>query len=208
MILWGHIPLLRCSTSSKVSTRRLYSHHLSYQSPTCIWVWLLSDSLLIVMYIGWCIACTYLLVVHGHGIIILGSCCFQDLFKMLCPILITLFFAQHQWQSWTRSLRSCTRSSWRRTSTCLPLCRSTRSSAPPTTSRRCFISPARHHCADIRPWSVLPDRWSWQLRCIPARPFFSYTLLGPVFECSVRVVRLGQTSIGDCMYSYVWSVLP
>jgi hypothetical protein len=29
------------------------------------------------------------------------------------------------------------------------LCRSTRSCAPPTTSRRCSISLARHHCADI-----------------------------------------------------------
>jgi hypothetical protein len=95
------------------------------------------------MYIRRCIACTCLLVM-------LGSCYFQDLYKMLCRILITLLFTQHQWQSWTRSPRSCTRSSWRRTSTCLPLCRSTRSSAPPTTSRRCFISPARHHSADTR----------------------------------------------------------
>ena len=60
-----------------------------------------------------------------------------------------ILFPQHQWQSWTKSLRSCTRSSWRRTSTRLPLCKSTRSSARRITSRPCSISPARHHYADV-----------------------------------------------------------
>ena len=61
----------------------------------------------------------------------------------------SILFPQHQWQSWTKSLRSCTRSSWRRTSTCLRLCKSTRSSALRITSRPCSISPVRHHFADV-----------------------------------------------------------
>ena len=58
-------------------------------------------------------------------------------------------FAQVQWLSWTRSRRSSMRSSWPRTWTCQPSCRSTRSSALPTTSAPCSTSPARPRSADI-----------------------------------------------------------
>ena len=80
-----------------------------------------------------------------------------------------------------------------------PLCRSTRSSARLTTSRRCCISPARHH-------SALFGLASCQLSTLlySCSPVLVLHSAWPCFmsAASYRSVK-HQWRTGDCMYSYM-----
>ena len=86
-------------------------------------------------------------------------------------------FAQVQWLSWTRSRRSSMRSSWPRTWTCQPSCRSTRSSALPTTSAPCSTSPARPRSADI--WLAI----AFGRGCLSILFLVVSLRFAPVFDC-------------------------
>jgi hypothetical protein len=86
------------------------------------------------------------------------------------------------------------------------LSKSTRSSAPPTTSRRCFILPAKPHWAEIR-CRLSCCTESVRLCCTPAHSFLTscYTLCLPLFF-TAAYWRACQTCIGIYLKRFTYVV--